>query len=75
MNIQYLFKFLEGKPDIMIRDVYKINETSENVDTVPYGHWSSSSGMYIEDINIWGRRSNLKGFMFRYSRSILARLA
>ena len=51
----------------MIHDVYKINETSENVDTVPYGHWSSSSGMYIEDLNIWGRRANLKGFMFRYS--------
>ena len=50
----------------MIHDVYKINETSENVDTVPYGRWNPSTGIFVDDYNIWGRRANLKGFMFRY---------
>ena len=39
---------------------------SENVDTVLYGHWNPSSGMEVDDFNIWNRRANLKGFKFRY---------
>ena len=61
----FFFQFLDNKKDIFIHDVYKINETSENVDTVSYGRWNPKSGMNANDLNIWGRRSNLKGFMFR----------
>ena len=61
-----LITIFEDKRNILIHDVYKINETSENVDTVPYGRWNPSTGIYVDDYNIWGRRANLKGFMFRY---------
>ena len=35
---------------------------------VEYGTWNSSTGMAVKDKNVWKRRSNLKGYTFRFIR-------
>ena len=67
-NISNLYVLEDGSESIVIRDVYKINETSNMVDMVEYGTWNSSTGMSVKEKNIWKRRSNLKGYTFRFIR-------
>ena len=46
--------------------MYKIDEESDEVDTVKYGTWNNASGLLMIEKNIWKRRSNLKGHHLRY---------
>ena len=51
--------------DITIRDVYKIDEKSNNLTVVKYGIWKPTTGLNISEPSIWIRRANLNGHQLR----------
>ena len=51
--------------DITIRDVYKIDEKSNEVTVVKYGIWRPTTGLNVSEPSIWIRRANLNGHQLR----------
>ena len=65
MRDKYL-SFLITDGNFEIRDIYKINQFSDNIEIVAYGRWNRAHGILISEENIWIRRSNMKGHELRY---------
>ena len=59
----YLFFMVDG--NFEIRDIYKIDQFSNNIEIVSYGRWNPAQGISISEENIWIRRSNMKGHELR----------
>ena len=64
MRDKYL-SFLITDGNFEIRDIYKIDQFSNIIETVSYGRWNRSHGISISEENIWIRRSNMKGHELR----------
>ena len=65
MRDQYLsFLIIDG--NFEIRDIYKIDQFSNDIEIVAYGRWNRAHGISISEENIWIRRSNMKGHELRY---------
>ena len=65
MRDKYL-SFLITDGNFEIRDIYKIDQFSDNIEIVAYGRWNRAHGISISEENIWIRRSNMKGHELRY---------
>ena len=61
---KHLFVFMVDG-NFEIRDIYKIDQFSNNIEIVSYGRWNRAHGISISDENIWIRRSNMKGHELR----------
>ena len=46
---------------LSIKEVYKIDKRSNNLEINDYGKWRTDQNITINETNIWKRRSNLKG--------------
>lgn len=51
--------------NIIINDVYKIDEKSNEITMVLFGNWNQTTGLHVVEQSIWRRRSNLRGHQFR----------
>jgi hypothetical protein len=54
----------------LIYDIYKIDETSDIVETVMFAEWDAMSGLSVVEENIWKRRADLKGHHLRYGEKL-----
>lgn len=69
--MQYNNAYVTGNDTYFIYDIYKIDETSDMVETVKFAEWNASLGLSIVEENIWKRRSDLKGHHLRYCDKII----
>ena len=67
----YVNHILSENRNYALYDIYKIDEQSNEVETVKYAEWNAVKGLTIFEDNVWKRRANLKGHHLRYNFSAL----